>query len=198
VWTTGSRWPGGGSSRPACRRCSATDCCTECDHELRRTPFWRLAAAVAVAGLTAAVAAVAATPDDFGQLDERRAALLAALDFGGLPNSLAVAMLEDPFPQARAEAARVLASEADPARVALVRQYAGDADPWARSHAMVAAGRIGRPALAVALGGPTTRCRWSARPRVGACHGGEELRPDRDAARQRARSAVLEAALANL
>jgi hypothetical protein len=153
-----------------------------------------------VAALAAAVAAVAATPDDFGQLDERRAALLAALDFGGLPNSLAVAMLEDPFPQARAEAARVLASEADPARVALIGQYAGDADPWARSHAMVAAGRIGRPALAVALGGlhdavPLVRqaAAWAA------CHGGEEafgpiatlLGSERD-------QAVLEAALANL
>jgi cyclophilin family peptidyl-prolyl cis-trans isomerase len=153
-----------------------------------------------VAALAAAGAAVAATPDDFGQLDERRAALLAALDFGGLPNSLAVAMLEDPFPQARAEAARVLASEADPARVALVRQYAGDADLWARSHAMVAAGRIGRPALAVALGGlhdavPVVRqsAAWAA------CHGGEEafdaiatlLGGERE-------EAVLETALANL
>jgi len=113
-------------------------------------------------------------PDDFGQLDERRAALLAALDFGGLSTSLAVAMLEDPFPLARADVARVLASEADPSRVcwsASTRRQR----PVGRSYAMLAAGRIGRPALGIALGGLGDGCRWCVRPRPGpACHGGEE------------------------
>ena len=160
----------------------------------------RLAPAIAAAALAAAGAAVAGAPDDFGQLDERRAALLAALDFGGLSTSLAVAMLEDPFPLARADVARVLASEADPSRVLLVGQYAGDSDPWARSYAMLAAGRIGRPALGIALGGlgdgvPLVRqaAAWAA------CHGGEEaFEPIVKLLQVEREPAVLEAALANL
>jgi hypothetical protein len=154
----------------------------------------------AIAALAAAGVALAAAPDDFGQLDERRAALLEALDFGGLPNPLAIAMLEDPFPQARAGAARALASEADPSRVALVGQYAGDADAWARSYAMVAAGRIGPPALGVAARGlddavPLVRqaAAWAA------CHGGEEaFEPIAKLLVREREPAVLEAALANL
>ncbi len=166
----------------------------------QRNHAWKLAAALAAAAMAAAGVAVAATPDDFGQLDERRAALLEALDFGGLPSSLAVAMLEDPFALARADVARVLASEADPSRVALIDRYAGDGDPWARSYAMVAAGRIGRPALGVALRGlgdavPLVRqaAAWAA------CHGGEEaFAPIAKLLGSEREPAVLEAALANL
>ena len=163
-------------------------------------PLLRLPAVAAIAALAAAGVALAAAPDDFGQLDERRAALLEALDFGGLPDPLAIAMLEDPFPQARAGAARALASEADPSRVALVGQYAGDADALARAYAMVAAGRIGPPALGVAARGlddavPLVRqaAAWAA------CHGGEEaFEPIAKLLLREREPAVLEAALANL
>jgi HEAT repeat protein len=82
----------------------------------------------------------------------------------------------------------------------LVGGYAGDSDPRARSYAMVAAGRIGRPALGVALGGlddavPLVRqaAAWAA------CHGGEEaFDPIAKLLRDERELAVLEAALANL
>ena len=164
------------------------------------TPVLRLRVAAALAALVMAGPVSAAAQDDFGQLDERRAALLEALDFGGLPSSLAIAVLEDPFPQARADAARALASEADPSRVTLVGQYAGDGDPGARCYAMVAAGRIGPPALAVSVRGladavPLVRqaAAWAA------CHGGEEaFEPVARLLRGEREPAVLEAALANL
>ncbi len=86
-------------------------------------------------------------------LDQRKAALLAALDFEGLSNSLGSVMLRDPFRVSRALAARALASEANPSRTRLVGEYAGDSDPWARHQAMLAAGRMGEPGLLIALGG---------------------------------------------
>ena len=148
-----------------------------------------------------AVAALAADDGSFGQLDERRAAALAALDFGGMSNSMAIAVLQDPlFPQVRVDAARVLASEADPAKVMLVRQFAGDGDPWTRTYAMVAAGRIGEPALEVALAGlddgvPLVRqaAAWAS------LHGGARaLEPIVRLLGREREASVLETAIANL
>ncbi len=86
-------------------------------------------------------------------LGELKAALLAALDFEGLSNSLGTALLRNPYGLSRVLAARALASEANPFRIRLVGEYAGDSDPWARHQAMLAAGRMGEPGLPVALTG---------------------------------------------
>ena len=86
-------------------------------------------------------------------LTKRKSVLFAANDFQGMTNSIGVALLQDPFPESRRLAARVLASDADPQRLRLLSEYAGDADAWTRYHAMVGAGRIGPEGITIALRG---------------------------------------------
>jgi cyclophilin family peptidyl-prolyl cis-trans isomerase len=85
--------------------------------------------------------------------EARRAFLYRALDFGGLSNSMAVAMQQDLYPVSRELAARALASNADPKRMRLLREYSRDLNPRARYQAMIAAGRIGPKAFGVARAG---------------------------------------------
>jgi cyclophilin family peptidyl-prolyl cis-trans isomerase len=108
-------------------------------------------------------------------VEQRRAFLLRALDFGGLSNSMAVGMQQDPYPESRELAVRALASVADPTRLRLLHEYSKDTNARARYQAMVAAGRIGPKALPVALAGlsdsaPLVRqsAAWAA------THGGDE------------------------
>jgi len=160
---------------------------------LLRVPGLVVMIAVGAVGITA-------LSDDGGDLESRKAALLSAIDFEGLSNSLGVGMLRDPFPESRRMAARALASDADPKRLRLLAEYAGDTDAWTRYHAIVAAGRMGPPGLGIALRGlkdsaPVVRqaAVWAA------CHGGEGafdavtdlLLTERD-------TSVLETAVANL
>ena len=99
------------------------------------------------------VAAALAAADTSPDVNVRKAALLAAIDFEGLTNSIASGMLLDPYPISRILAARALASEADSARLRLVGEYARDGDPWVRYQTMIAAGRMAPDGLATAVGG---------------------------------------------
>jgi len=86
-------------------------------------------------------------------LDERWAYLLQATDRWHLPIPMAVTMLQDPYVDIRGQAARVLAVNPDPTKTLLLGQYAADASLWVREQAMLAAGRTGEPAVAIAVKG---------------------------------------------
>ena len=107
----------------------------------------RLHAAAALAAVGGI--AIAAGTD----LDERRAYLLKATDQWHLTTPLAVTMLQDPYIEIRAQVARTLAVNPDPAMSLLLGRYAADASFRVREHALLAAGRTGEPAVAVAIAG---------------------------------------------
>jgi cyclophilin family peptidyl-prolyl cis-trans isomerase/HEAT repeat protein len=86
-------------------------------------------------------------------LDERRAYLLKVTDQWHIPTPMAVTMLQDPYVEIRAQVARVLAVNPDPTKTLLLRRYATDASLRVRERAMLAAGRAGEPAMAIALTG---------------------------------------------
>ncbi len=119
-----------------------------CRGERARKGWWSLLLAGCL--VTVATVVVSATSDDVAV---RKAALLAAIDFEGLTNSLASGILQDPYPISRILAARALASEADAARLRLVGEYARDGDPWVRYQTMIAAGRMAPDGLSVAARG---------------------------------------------
>ena len=133
-------------------------------------------------------------------LSGRQAYLFEALDRWGADLSIAVIMHQDPYPEARLQMARVLASNPDPADLPLLRYYQTDTDSRVREQVMLAAGRLGKPALDLALQGladPSPRVRRTAA--WAACHAGSDawealskvLAVERD-------PAVLENLLANL
>jgi cyclophilin family peptidyl-prolyl cis-trans isomerase/HEAT repeat protein len=152
--------------------------------------------------LSAAVLAVtlATIGADTSDLDNRRAFLLRASDQWWLSTSMAVSMLQDPYLESRALAARVLACNPQPSRLRLLQAYAADTSPAARYRALIAAGRLGPEALQVALGALSDEVPLVRQSAVwAASHGGAP------AAKEIARlllternQAVLETALANL
>lgn len=88
-----------------------------------------------------------------GSTDSRRAFLWRALDSWSLKMSQAVVMQQDPFAAVRAQAVGVMASNVDPARLALLTRYMGDGDAHVREQVMLAAGRMGPAGLQLAIYG---------------------------------------------
>ncbi len=149
-------------------------------------------------GLLIAAAVVAtATTDD---VTVRKAAMLAAIDFKGLTNSIASGMLLDPYPISRILAARALASEADSARLRLVSEYARDGDPWVRYQTMIAAGRMAPDGLAVAARGLNDSAALVQQAAVWAAshHGEDAYQPVMQLLMTERDPSVLETGLANL
>jgi cyclophilin family peptidyl-prolyl cis-trans isomerase/HEAT repeat protein len=147
--------------------------------------------------LMIAVAAVAQSP---GSTASRRAFLWRALDSWSLPISQAVMMQQDPFASVRAQAAGVMASNVDPKRLPLLIRYMNDGDARVREQVMLAAGRMGKPGLQLAVHGladSTPVVRQAAAWAV--AHGGPEaFGPlSEQLAKERSR-AVRETLLANL
>jgi cyclophilin family peptidyl-prolyl cis-trans isomerase/HEAT repeat protein len=103
-----------------------------------------------IVAVTVVAAVFAAAGDDSG-LDSRRAYLYQAADRWWLPTSMAVGMLQDPFPQIRASAAQVLAVNVDPERWRLAAEYSRDASAGVRKQATLLAGRTGEAAVGVAV-----------------------------------------------
>jgi len=109
-------------------------------------------------------------------------------------------MLDDPFPEVRAQAVQVMAASTDPAQVQILARYLSDGDPRVRRNVMLAAGRMGEPGLGLALHGlkdstPAVRqaAAWAA------CHGGSGAFESLARLLQTERSRpVLENLLANL
>jgi len=170
--------------RPACT----------CRRLLKSTRFVR---ALLVTPLLAAAVVVAQTP---GSTATRQVFLWRSLDSWLLPMSQAVAMQQDPFAAVRAQAAGVMASNVDPARLSLLTRYMGDGDARVREQVMLAAGRMGPQGLRLAVHGladSTTMVRQAAG--WAATHGGPEaFEPlSRHMAKERKRE-VLETLLANL
>ncbi|MCG6949926.1 MAG: peptidylprolyl isomerase [Acidobacteria bacterium] len=130
----------------------------------------------------------------------RRAFLWRALDGWLLPMSQASAMREDPFPTVRAQAAGVMASNVDPARIPLLARYMGDGDARVREQVMLAAGRIGPAGLELGLHGlrdVTPRVRRAAAWAV--AHGGSRAFEPLTALLSKERSPLVkETLLANL
>jgi cyclophilin family peptidyl-prolyl cis-trans isomerase/HEAT repeat protein len=100
--------------------------------------------------LFAAAVVAAQTP---GSTASRRAFLWRALDSWSLPISQAVIMQQDPFASVRAQAAGVMASNVDPERLPLLSRYMNDGDARVREQVMLAAGRMGKPGLRLAVHG---------------------------------------------
>jgi len=86
-------------------------------------------------------------------LSGHTAYLYGALDSWWLDTSRAVGLLQDPYPEARALAARVLACNPDPNRLRLFREYLKDTNPWVRQAAMIGVGRLGPIGVEMALDG---------------------------------------------
>ncbi|MEJ2580604.1 MAG: HEAT repeat domain-containing protein [Acidobacteriota bacterium] len=130
----------------------------------------------------------------------RRAFLWRALDGWLLPMSQAAAMREDVFPTVRAQAAGVMASNVDPARIPLLARYMGDGDARVREQVMLAAGRIGPAGLELGLHGlrdVTPRVRRAAAWAV--AHGGSRAFEPLTALLSKERSPLVkETLLANL
>jgi len=156
----------------------------------------KLRCSLACALLLAAAAAAAQTP----KTASRQSYLLRDLDRWSLDISIAVAMLDDPFPEVRARAVQVMASSTDASQVRLLARYLTDGDPRVRRNVMLAAGRMGEPGLGLALHGlkdatPAVRqaAAWAA------CHGGSSAFDDLSPLLLTERSRpVLESLLANL
>ena len=102
-----------------------------------------IAISLTVVVATAVFAVAAGGPELYGNLP---AVLLAASDGAPLQLSLLSKAAQGPWPEIRIEVARILAARADPATAPIVNLLAGDRDPRVRAAAMVAAGRLGRPA----------------------------------------------------
>lgn len=147
--------------------------------------------------LLVAVVVAAQSPDSTAS---RRAFLWRAVDSWTLPISQAVAMQQDPFASVRAQAAGVMASNVDPKRLPLLARYMNDGDARVREQVMLAAGRMGKPGLELAVHGladATPVVRQAAAWAV--AHGGPEaFEPlSRHLAKETSR-AVRETLLANL
>ena len=124
--------------------------------------------------LGGAAVSPAAAPDPTSY-EARAEYLLRMMDSGLLPTPMLIAMLQDPYPETRILALRVVASSADPSQTQLLWQYLGDLDFRVRYEVMVAAGRLGPDGRDLALKGlsdgvPKVRqaAAWAA------CHGGDE------------------------
>lgn len=122
--------------------------------------------------LTTAAPAAAQDPESF---EARAEYLLRRMDSGLLPTPMLVSMLNDPYPESRILAIRVVASSGDPSQNSLLPEYFRDLDFRVRYEVMVAAGRLGPDGRALALAGlrdaaPKVRqaAAWAA------CHGGVE------------------------
>jgi len=100
--------------------------------------------------LLAAAVVAAQSP---GSTASRRAFLWRALDSWSLPISQAVMMQQDPFASVRAQAAGVMASNVDTKRLPLLIRYMNDGDARVREQVMLAAGRMGKPGLRLAVHG---------------------------------------------
>ena len=147
--------------------------------------------------LLAAVVVAAQSPESTAS---RRAFLWRALDSWSLPIPQAVMMQQDPFASVRAQAAGVMASNVDPKMLPLLTRYMNDGDARVREQVMLAAGRMGKPGLQLAVHGladSTPLVRQAAAWAV--AHGGPEgFEPlSRHLAKERSR-AVRETLLANL
>jgi cyclophilin family peptidyl-prolyl cis-trans isomerase/HEAT repeat protein len=147
--------------------------------------------------LTLTTPLVAESP---GGLGPRRAYLLKSLDAWALDLSVAIPMVQDPQRIARAQAVTVIASNPSRKSLRLLGMYAGDSDPRVRQRVMLAAGRLGRDGLKLALRGLSDRsplvrqaAAWAA------CHSGPDaLAPLTKLLRQERDRPVLESLLANL
>jgi cyclophilin family peptidyl-prolyl cis-trans isomerase/HEAT repeat protein len=109
-------------------------------------------------------------------------------------------MQQDPFASVRAQAAGVMASNVDPKMLPLLTRYMNDGDARVREQVMLAAGRMGKPGLRLAVHGladSTPLVRQAAAWAV--AHAGPEgFEPlSRHLAKERSR-AVRETLLANL
>jgi cyclophilin family peptidyl-prolyl cis-trans isomerase len=110
-----------------------------------------------------------------GRTDSRRIFLWQSLDSWTLPLSQAVMMRQDQFASVRAQAAGVMASNVDPARLPLLSRYLGDGDARVREQVMLAAGRMGPAGRSLAVHGlsdATSLVRQAAG--WAATHGGSE------------------------
>ena len=150
--------------------------------------------------LTISLAAAVVAAQSPGSTASRRAFLWRALDSWSLPISQAVMMQQDPFASVRAQAAGVMASNVDTKRLPLLIRYMNDGDARVREQVMLAAGRMGKPGLRLAVHGladSTPLVRQAAAWAV--AHGGPEaFEPlSRHLAREGSR-AVRETLLANL
>jgi cyclophilin family peptidyl-prolyl cis-trans isomerase/HEAT repeat protein len=146
------------------------------------------------------VAAAPAAAQSPSSLAARQSFLFGALDRRGVERPVAVMMLDEIYPQARAQLVRVLASNPSAADLALLRRYLDDPDPRVGEQVMLAAGRIGRPALDLARQGFS-----AASPRVrqaavwAACQAGSDAWEPLTKVLARERyPAVLETLLGNL
>ncbi len=132
----------------------------------------RLRGTLPLAAILVAVAAAAQSP---GRTASRQAFLWRALDSWSLPNSQAVMMQQDQFASVRAQAAGVLASNIDPKRLPLFVRYMNDGDARVRENVMLAAGRMGRPGLQLAIRGLADSTPLVRQAAVwAAAHGGPE------------------------
>ena len=131
----------------------------------------RLVLIVAICG-AAATPVAAQNPAGF---EARAEYLLRMMDAGLLPTPMLIAMLDDPFPETRVLALRVVASSLDPSQTPLLREYLGARDLRVRYEVMVAAGRLGPEGRDLAfrgLGDGVPKVRQAAA--WAAAHGGDE------------------------
>ena len=84
-------------------------------------------------------------------------------------------MQQDPFASVRAQAAGVMASNVDVKRLPLLIRYMNDGDARVRENVMLAAGRMGRPGLQLAIHGLADSTPLVRQAAVwAAAHGGPE------------------------
>jgi len=102
-------------------------------------------------------AAASVTAGDESDMAPRRAFLYEATDRWWLDTSMAIGMLQDPYPETRALAARVLAVNPTPERLRLLGEYARDTSAATRQQVMLAAGRMGRAGVDLARRGLSDR-----------------------------------------
>ena len=150
--------------------------------------------------LTVFLAAAIVAAQSPGSTATRQAFLWRSLDGWSLPISQAVSMQKDPFASVRAQAAGVLASNIDRTKLPLLIGYMNDGDARVREQVMLAAGRMGKPGLQLAVHGlsdSTPLVRQAAAWAV--AHGGPEaFEPlSKHLLKERSR-AVRETLLANL
>ncbi len=122
--------------------------------------------------LTTAAPTAAQDPESF---EARAEYLLRRMDSGLLPTPMLVSMLNDPYPESRILAIRVVASSGDPGQTTLLPEYFRDHDFRVRYQVMLAAGRLGPDGRDLALAGlrdQTPKVRQAAA--WAACHGGAE------------------------
>lgn len=106
--------------------------------------------------LAVAICCAAATPiaaQNPAGIEVRVEYLLRMKDSGLLPTPMLIAMLQDPFPETRVMALRVVASSSDPSQTLVLWEYVRDRDFRVRYEVMVAAGRLGPDGRDLALKG---------------------------------------------